>query len=208
MGILVSAILRRAATVLNDAAFVRWPKAELIDWINDGAAEIVLRRPSANVVIASTALVAGVNQKIPTDAIELLDIPSNSSGKAVRRIDRQLLDDQYPLWRAAKAGPTKHYAYDDRSSTAFFVYPPAVANAVVELMYSAPPAPVDDDTDTLLLDRAYMGPIVSYVIYRAMAKDSEYADGAMAMTHAQAFAEALGVQNEVAGAVSPNASSV
>lgn len=208
MGIPVSEILEKAATVLNDSDFVRWTKDELIGWINDGATEIVVRRPSAHAITVPFALAAGVLQALPAEGIELLDIPATVDGYPVRRTDRQLLDDQFPGWRRAKAGRTKHYTYDERTSTTFYVYPAAVAGAEVELFYSAPPAAVATDADTLDLDRVYLSPLVSFILYRALAKDSEFANGQIAAAHYQAFEAALGTQNETAAAVSPNVSSV
>lgn len=208
MPIPVSEILQRASIILNDEDFVRWTKPELISWINDGAAEIVIRRPSAYAITESVALAAGVLQAIPPGAIQLMDIPATLDGYPVRRVDRQLLDDQYPGWRRQKAGRTKHYTYDERTATAFYVYPPAVAGAEVEMFYSAPPPAVASDTDELQLDRVYMSPLVSFILYRALAKDSEYANGQLAAAHFSAFGTALGQQNETAAAVSPNVGSV
>lgn len=208
MPIPVSEILERAGIILNDDQYVRWTKGELIGWINDGAAEIVIRRPSAHAVTELVSLQAGVLQRIPAGAIQLLDIPATEDGRPVRRVDRQLLDDQLPGWRSAKAGRTKHYTYDERSATTFYVYPPAVAGAKVEMFYSSPPAEVANDTDALDLDRVYMSPLVSFVLYRALAKDSEFADGALAAAHYGAFGDALGQQNETSAAASPNVGSV
>ena len=53
-----------------------------------------------------------------------------------------------------------------------------------------------------------MGPLVSYILYRALAKDSEYANGALAAAHFQAFNEALGANNQMTAAASPNTASV
>ena len=208
MPIPVSEILQKAATVLNDSDFVRWTQPELIGWINDGAAEIVIRRPSAHAITELVPLVAGVLQRLPADGIQLLDIPATVDGYPVRRTDRQLLDDQYPGWRRAKAGRIRHYTYDERTATTFYVYPPAVDGAEVELFYSIPPQAVTAGTDTLDLDRAYLSPLVSFILYRALAKDSEFANGTIAAAHYQAFETAMGTQNQTSAAVSPNVGSV
>lgn len=208
MPIPVSDILGRAGIILNDEDYVRWTKDELIGWINDAAAEVVIRRPSAHAVTDLVALKAGVLQHIPEGGIQILDIPATDDGRPVRRVDRQLLDDQYPGWRRAKAARTKHYTYDERTATTFYVYPPAVDGAQVEMLYSSPPPQVASDTDSVELDRAYMSPLVSFLLYRALAKDSEYANGTLAAAHYSAFNDALGAQNEVSAAVSPNVGSV
>ena len=209
MSILVSEILGKASIVLNDTDFVRWTKAELIGWINDAATEVVIRRPPAHAVTANVALVAGILQRIPDGGIELLDIARNVGGNAVRRTDRQLIDDQKPDWPTMRqASSIKHYTFDERTPTVFYVYPPAKVGIQVEMLYSSTPALVATDADTLDLDRVYLSPIISFVLYRALAKDSEYANGQIAAAHFQAFSEALGTQNQTSMAVSPNAVSV
>jgi hypothetical protein len=203
-------VIERAQIVLNDndPAYVRWSKAELFAWLNDAASEVVIRRPSAGAVYGNVALEAGILQKIPADGIELLDVTRNVGGKPVRRTDRQLLDDQRPDWMTSKAGATKHYTFDERTRTTFYVYPPAVAGAQVEVLYSAPPPLVAEEDDMLQMDRAYIGPLVSYILYRALAKDSEFANGQIAAAHYQAFEAAFGAFNSVASAVTPNLASV
>lgn len=208
MPIPVSIILAKAAIILNDTDFVRWPKAELIGWLNDAAAETVIRRPSARAITEQVELVAGVLQHLPAEGIQLMDIPATSDGRPVRRIDRQLLDDTAPGWRLLRPGRTRHYTYDGRTSTTFYVYPPAVAGAKVEMLYSAAPPRVVADTDILDLDRVYVSALISFVLYRALAKDSEYANGQLAVAHYSAFNDALGAQNETSAAVDPNAGSV
>lgn len=209
MAIPVIGILTKVGDVLNDSEFVRWTEGELVRWINDAAAEVVIRRPSAGAVVELMTLVPGVNQSLPNLGIELLDIPATADGYPVRRTDRQLLDDQRPGWRREKASARiKHYAFDDRTSTKFFVYPPAADGAQVEIMYSRAPDSVTSRDDTLDIDLAYLSPIISFVLYRALAKDSEFANGQIAAAHYQAFSEAMGTRNQTAAAVSPNQASV
>lgn len=208
MTIPVSDILSKVSIVLNDEDFVRWTKAELIGWLNDAAAEVVIRRPSAHAITAQVPLLVGAYQTMPAGAIQLMDIPATGEGWPVRRIDRQLLDDTLPGWRRMKPGRTKHYAYDDRTSTAFYVYPPAPAGAKVEMLYSTAPAPVTSEAGSLDLDRVYTSPLISFVLYRALAKDSEYANGQLAAAHYGAFNDVLGAQNESSAAVSPNVGSL
>jgi hypothetical protein len=211
----VNLILSRCSTILTDAKFVRWTTDELIGWINDGAAEIVIRRPAAHAVIEQLVLVAGAVQRIPDGGIEVLDVTRNFSpdglvpGKAIGRTDLQLLSDQKPDWFTMKEkGEIKHYTFDERSPQTFYVYPPAKAGTRVEAMYSAAFPLVASGADTLQLDRVYLGPLVSYVLYRALAKDSEYANGAVALAHFQAFNEAVGTRNQMTVAASPNVASV
>lgn len=214
MPIRVGDILTRASITLNDEDFVRWTKPELYGWVNDGACEIVLRRPAARAVTSAVTLAAGTFQQLPEGALQLLDIIRNvkadgSAGRPVRRIDRQLLDDQMPTWQEMKPADTiKHFMFDEATPTTFYVYPPAKAGTKADILQSEAPPLIEGDEDLVLLDRAYLGPLVSYVMYRCLAKDSEYANAAMATGHFQAFTEALGVQNQVTEAASPNVRAV
>lgn len=211
MGIRAGDVITRAQLVLNDndPPYARWEQPEMFAWLNDAACEIVIRRPAARAVTGEITLVGGTLQTLPEDAIELLDVARNVGGRAIRRTDRQVLDDTLPDWHQLKqAAAIKHYTFDERTPKAFYVYPPARPGVKVEALYSEAPPKVSAEDDVLDLDRAYMGPLVSYILYRALAKDSEYANGTIAAAHFQAFSEALGTNNEVTAAASPNQGSV
>ncbi len=217
MGIIAKDVVRRVQTVLQDSspAYTRWSLDELTDWINDGAAEVVIRRPAARAVTASLALVAGTRQDIPVNGLELMDVIRNmgsdgqTPGRPIRLINRFMLDEQLPDWHSAAGAVTKHFAFDERDPTQFWVFPQAVNGNQVEIRYSESPpvltpAQVDDGATEIDLDRAYIGPLTSYVIWRAMSKDSEYGNGAIATQHFTMFNEALATRNAVTSAVSPN----
>lgn len=209
MAIRAGDVLQRAGIILNDEEFVRWTKEELFAWLNDAACEVVIRRPAARAVTTEIELVEGTLQRLPEGGLELLDVARNVGGRSVRRTDRQLLDDSAPDWHDMKpVGAIRHYTFDERTPTVFYVYPPAKAGVKVEALYSAAPPHVSADDDQLELSRAYMGPLVSYLLYRALAKDAETSNGNLAAAHFSAFSEALGTNNEVTAAVSPNVGSV
>lgn len=200
MPIPVGDVFSRASIVLNDDDFVRWTQAELFLWLNDAASEIVIRRPAARAVTRAITLSEGPFQALPEGAIQLLDVVRNLPGRPISRAMRRLLDDQFPDWYDMKPEKTKHikhYTVEDVAPTEFYVYPPAREGMVVEAKFSEAPPIVSSITDTIDLDRAYIGPLVSYILYRAMAKDSEYANGAVSAAHFQAFNEALITQNSV-----------
>lgn len=213
MPILVRDILNRVAAVLNDnepgREFTRWPVDELIYWLNDGASEVVVIRPAAGARTQVLSLQEGVYQTLPAEAIQLLDIARNigSGGRPgcpVQRTDRRLLDETVPDWcQMEPADHIQYFTFDDRNPQAFYNYPPAQAGVEVEALIATPPPKVEAIDDTLDMDRAYIGPLVSYMLYRALAKDSEYANGVVAAAHQQAFMTGLGVHNEIAITASP-----
>jgi hypothetical protein len=210
MAIRVGDILKSASIVLNDEGFVRWTQAELFLWVNEAAGDLVIRRPAARALTAPLTLVAGTAQALPEGGVILLDIVRNigaagQPGYPVRRADRHLIDDQFPGWHASKPrAVVKNYMFDEATPTTFYVWPPVLAGTKVEAVYSMAPALVQSPDDMLPFDRIYIGPLTSYVLYRSYAKDSEYANAAMASAHFAAYTEALGAQNTVTNEASPN----
>lgn len=211
MAIKVNSIIDRAATLIQDATNVRWPTAELLDWMNDGQREIVLMKPQASVKNESTLLVAGeTKQSLPSAGIMLIDVPRNMgatgaiAGDAIRVVTREVLDAQRPGWHsdANADGKIRHFMFDPRDPKNFYVYPKAPATAwYVEIVYSATPTDCTSGVnDVIQIDDIYANALLDYVLYRAYSKDAEYAQNAnLAIAHYQAFSNSLGVktQNEL-----------
>lgn len=178
----VSALLSRAATILQDATNIRWPQTELLDWLNDAQREIALLKPNAFTKNQSFTLVAGTKQTLPADGISLIDVPrnlgadGNTPGNAIRLVVREILDSQIPDWHASTraAAVVKHYVYSPLDPKTFYVYPPSNATSKVELVYVA--APTDAAIGgTITLDDIYATPILDYMLFRAYTKDAEFA---------------------------------
>ena len=203
--IAVADVLARVGLILNDVDYIRWTKQELFGWINDAAGEIVIRRPPAGAKTAAITLAEGVLQSLPAGSHLLMDVVRNlPNGRRVTVAERHRLEDSVPDWYGmAGSSVIKHYAYDDRDPQKFYVYPPALAGAKVESVLAVIPPKITDETATLELGAEYIGPIVSYVVYRSLLKDSEYANGQVAIAHFQAFSEALGVNTQVSIDASP-----
>lgn len=194
------AIINKAVTQLVDAANVRWTRAELLAWLNDGVRQIVLMQPNATSSVESMKLVAGTRQKIPTTGWLLLTINRNmgldgtTPGRAIRIISRQLMDGFDPNWHTATASDTTiHYIYDLQDQLAFYVYPPSKGNNYVELNYSIQPPDLTSETQVVPVFPIFQPALVDYVLYRAFSKDAEYAPGlALAQMYMTTFAAAVG----------------
>lgn len=208
----VADVLKRTDDLLTDADRVRWPVAERIRWMNEAMGAIMTRRPQAFAKVAVVPLAGGTLQEIPDDGSQLLDVVRNmgsgaTPGRAIRRTDRQLLDDSAPDWHTAKPkAQIKHYTFDDRTPTHFYCYPPAVAGTHVELSYSRLPTPLAETAENGTLDvgAEYLEAVVNYVCYRCNTKDSEYAAPVVATAFYQAFEASLGIKTQTEAAVSPN----
>jgi hypothetical protein len=202
-GIPVSDLLRRFRTIMLDAKSVRWSVMEAIDWMNDGASEIVLRRPGARAVTEQIQLLGGTFQRASNGAAQVLDIVRNigvdgKPGRSIRIADRQQIDDHEPNWHRMRAATTRHYMIDERSPTTFYVYPPAVEGSTVEMIVSKPPPKVTAEGDTIDMRPEFINAILNWMMYRAHSKDSEYSQGAVASLHYQAFTDAIGAPSQAA----------
>lgn len=208
-------IITRAATLIQDATGVRWPRAELLDWLNDGQREVVLIKPEACVSNVSMALAAGkTKQSIPATAISLIDVTRNmgvdgqTPGNAIRLCSREVLDSQLPSWHSDENADGKiiHYMFDPRDPKTFYVYPKAPATAwYIDLIASMVPANTDDDAAVIGVDDIYANALLDYVLYRAYSKDATYAQSAnLAVAHYSAFSNSLGVKSSNDAARNPN----
>lgn len=211
MQLTMQAVDDRISDLMIDHDHQRWTVEERIRWANEAVGAILTRKPAALARRVVHTLVTGTYQDLPSDSAMLLDVVRNigadgiTPGKAIRRTDRQLLDDADPDWHTSTAKTAvRHYVYDDRAPKSFYVYPPVVAGTKVEILDSALPDEIASVDDTLSIGTEYMEAIVNYVCYRANAKDSEYANGAIAGGFYQAFEAALGVGSQAQQAASPN----
>lgn len=194
------AIIDRAAKQLTDIAGVRWTRAELLSWLNDGQRQIVLIQPNATSTVSAVQLAAGARQTIPADGWLLLGINCNmgtngtTPGRAVRLISRELLDNFDPDWRTTAASAvTKNYLYDIQDQVAYHVYPPSTGTNFLQINYSKQPSDLTSESQTIEIFDVFQGALLDYVLYRACSKDADYAPGvALSQSYAQAFAAAVG----------------
>ncbi|MRX32810.1 DUF6682 family protein [Aminobacter sp. MDW-2] len=223
-------IMVRAGVLLMDEEHVRWPLAELCEWINDGVKAIVLAKPSASSLSQPLQMVAGTLQSVPTSGtptpLALLNITRNLAGmsaprvggRVVRPVARSLLDAQDPYWhdktRTRFARVVKHFIFDELNPLEFYVYPGNDGAGVVEAVLSVLPAPLAATGDAAQLSsyagdvglpEPYSVPLLDYVLFRSQMKDDEAGNPGRSVAHYQQFATAVGLKIQVEGAHSPNA---
>ena len=197
-------IMQRVNKLLNDPGFTRWPKDELLNYLNDAQRAIVLRRPdSFTVDIDDFSCTSGVKQTLPADALKLIDIPRNASGRAIRGpYNRQVLDDNYDTWYAGNtANEVELYIYDERNTKTFYVYPGVTIGIQLTLVYSKAPPAIDsaanDAGEVIALDDVYVNAIIEWILYRAYMKDAEYAANPnKSQMHMNAFRSQLGEKSQ------------
>jgi hypothetical protein len=177
-------IINKAAIQLTDIANVRWTRAELLSWLNDGMRQIVTMQPNASSTTVSKLLTAGTRQTIPSDGWLLLQIYRNmgttgsAAGRAIRIVSREVLDGFDPYWHTGiPKAEVKNFIYDAQDQTAFYVYPPNTGTQYIELNYSAQPANLTTENQVIPIFDVFQSALVDYILYRACSKDAEYAPG-------------------------------
>lgn len=209
--VLASTIIDRAAILLQDTTNIRWTRAELLAWLNDGQRDIAVHKPNACVTNTARQLVAGSKQTLAADAVSLVDAVRNlgangtTPGRAVRLVSREILDSQIPDWHAATpAAEVKHFVYSELDPHTFYVYPPSTGANQLELICTAAPATVSEDA-AIALDDIYANALLDYMLYRAYAKDTEYASNPTASAnHYTAYGQAIKGKLDGEAAGDPN----
>jgi len=216
-------LVARAQTILQDTTATRWPVLELQNWLNDAYREIVNIRPDVNTQTGTYTCTVGTRQVLTSgfaNATRLVEVTRNvassSDKRAIRLIDRRVLDDQRRGWHAETGTVNiEHYMFDPRLPKEFLVYPPATTSAQLEVVYASVPAAhalseaqlTNPATVTPInIDDNYANVMLDYMLYRAYTKDAEYAANAQRATgHYQAMQASLGVKTQGDMAVQPGA---
>ena len=217
-----SVVIDRAQRILNDTTAVRWPAADLLDWLNEGQQAAVRIAPEAYTVTANMQLAEGVRQnlvsmataastEVPLRLIEVTRNVTDATGlpalKVVRMVTRRALDQANPDWPTETGvALVDHYMFDSRNPKEFMVYPPqpATGQGFVEVVYSAEPAPLTDAADPIVLDDSYAPALVDYIVHRALSTDAEYGQNpAKVAQHFNQFMGALTQKSGIDLAVEP-----
>ena len=225
MPISAQSIVRRATDLLQDQTSVRWPARELVRYLNDAQRVIIKVRPDAMNTTVTMTLAAGSRQDL--DSAPLVPLPSKliaitrnmaatSAKRAVTKLEsRRVLDAQTPGWHAIPGTvDILHYLFDPRDPKTFYVYPPALVAAQLEVMYSAYPTDIAEPADGALytavtgnisLPDIFADEILDLMLARCYSKDSENGDASRAQAYKASAVASLGAEIQATLAVSPKA---
>jgi len=174
-------IITQAQAILQDTG-VRWPVSELVQYLNDGQREAASLRPDQFTKSTSLTL-NGFKHTLPAECSKFIEMPRNAAGQAIRQVDRNMLD-------------------DPRDPMVFWTYPPALGSTV-DVTYAVLPA---DTTisGSLNVPDIFANAVLHFVLFRAFAKDAEYANNAaLSAAHLQLFKAGLAEEAPSRQAVQP-----
>lgn len=200
--ITAQAIIDKAQIVLQDLAAVRWTEAELLGWLNSGQKELATIKPTSSVKNAAVQMAAGTKQTAPADAVGSVAVVRNmgaagtTPGKAVKTIALTVMDSLYPDWHTADASVVaEYYMVDPGNEKNYYLYPPQPATPTyLELVFPCMPAVIETLAGAISVDDIYEPILIDYVVYRALAEETEAGSDARAGQYFQKFAATLGAQ--------------
>jgi hypothetical protein len=207
--ILASTILDSASTTLLDTAHRTWTSDELLGYLNEALRATALVKADFYVVETPLALVAGVKQVLPGDAVALVDVPRNSSGgEIITQVDKTLLDESNRFWPSGTAEATvEHYTEDPRNPRRFVVFPPNDGTGIVDVIYGAVPPQVMYAAEEMTVPDAYQSALTNFVLSKAYAKNSKRQDLSKSAASMQAWGQALGMKSQTQIAIAPRVAS-
>jgi hypothetical protein len=217
----VVSLLADAQVILIDPDGTRWPRTELLNWLNEAYLSLIRVRPDLNTTAQTYVCAEGSRQTLSTQfpaALRLMDVVRNvapaSRRRSVTRMTRQTFDMQARDWYALRPSiDVQHFVFDPRRPVEFSTFPPAALGAQLEVVFAQPLAPhvltlgqLDDPAtaEVIRVPDIYAPILLDFVLYRAFSKDAEQPEIlARATMHRQAVESALGATIAVDQATAP-----
>lgn len=194
-GMQIAERLRRLLQDENLSA-PRYTDAELLAWLNEAYLAIIKIVPAEGMRVGNITLAAGVNQSLPAGGILLVSVRRNMdlSGAVITPTSRAALDAFVPGWHTStQASTIVHYMPDATDASRFSVYPPALANTVVEAQWVHTPEPATSLSEEIKVRDVFAPALVNYVAFRLYSKDADDASNAqVASAYYSAFLSAAG----------------
>lgn len=209
MAITVGQMLTRVRSTLIDPSADYWEDPELITAINGAISALVSAKPDAFSVTSVVTLTQNnTKQTLPDGGFAFLDAIRNApNGRAITQVSRNFLDHEDPQWHSTTGTVVKHYTFDIRNPTVFYVYPaPSTNNLQVEILYSATPAKLVNTSDLLPVSQVYEDPVYFFTLAEAYAKNTKRGDLTKASSYYNLFYSALGEKTKMQIPYSPRTS--
>lgn len=175
----VSDIANQVLFIVNDRQMVTYRQEDVLSAYNNSLKMISIVRPDASSEITAVTLVAGAKQRLPAEALRLLDScyqlnDQSNETHALELVNKDDLDRLTPLWQLdPPSNQVTEIMYDERFPTVFWTYPPAQANIVLQLAYTKVPDTADSLDDNFPLSDKYAPAVIEWMLYLLFSRDSE-----------------------------------
>lgn len=172
----------------------RYSNDVLLGFANQSLKRIAVLRPDLFAFIGDIICADGeVVQSMPYDSIRLIEIYSVKNGNGIVETNREALDQAYPEWMNAPAGPAVNFMRHVRNPNKFFIYPKAPAGQVLVGEYAKTPLDYADTANVDLLPDAYFPVVIDATVFLAESVDNEHVNSQRAQLFQQSFIQTLSV---------------
>ena len=211
----VTTVIDSVKTTLQETETegVRWTNAELIDYLNDACRFLAENEPDAFSDNSEFECVVGTRQELPINATRLIDIVRNLEGKKLPLFttEQSTLNCTRPSWHSENPTTQQELFFsDDRDPKRFYVYPPAKAGSLLEIVCTLNPRihltkEAQDKETTMQMNDRYVPAIMNFILFRAFDKDSDSSGNFnRAQTYLRNAYTSLGIKMQNTGRISPN----
>ncbi len=172
-----------------------WDSDFKVARINEGLNLIASLRPDTTAVTEALVLAQTAKQDLPTGGTRLLDVPMNTDGLPVRKINRESMNESVPSWSTTTGSAIEHFMFDEETPKVFWVYPvPATAAVSVQISYSKLPTVFTALSSSVGIDDIFIPAVIDFVLSRCYGMETKGVDFGKAATHLNNFYTALGVK--------------
>lgn len=206
MAVSVGDLLDSVSTTLLDTARRTWTHDDLVLYLREAVAATANIKPDLYPRQEYVPLVAGITQTLPDDGIALLEVQLNEvSGRVVRQVDRDLLDEANRSWPAAtRETDVYEYAADARDPRRFAVTPPNDGAGSVQVLYGAMPTVTGSSGEELPIAASYLAPLTMYVLGKCYQQNTKRYDPAKAQAYLNQWGTMIGMKSKAQIAVAPH----
>ncbi len=201
-----------ASTILIDQNHTGWSEADLLGYVDDFQSNTTMLKPDAYPVRLYIPLVSGLKQELPdgTDpelprGIAVLDIDDNEvSGLVCVLVEKELLDAENRFWpKATRLPDAANWSADPRDPRRFDITPPNDGTGSLSVLYGAVPPRLADGDEPLVLGDQYKLAGVTFLLFRAYAKNSKRQDLGKSQAYWSQYLNILGIKSTAQIAVAP-----
>lgn len=198
---------------LSDITGETYRDPDVVSALNLAQLATVNLRPDSSQKREVVKLEPGTYQKLTPglpvnrvlDVMRLMGADGETPGRALRRVERSMLDATAPAWHSEQGAPVE-WVFDDRRPDVFYLHPGVTGDLYVDVVYSSVPKWVSSAGDPFTVDDIYLPALQEYALYQLWGGDNvESPNYQRAQACFQRFGDLLGVKFQSDVAASPKA---
>lgn len=188
MPIPVADVMADVRDSISDATVpYRYSDAFILRKIDQTLGRAVVLRPDLFTELHVLSCVAGTLQSAPSDSVRIMDVVANSTGRAVKEINQEVLDLTLPTWESLPPGPATEWMRYPRDPNRFYVYPAAVGGESLTILYAKTPATITSTAGTIPMTLAYKPALVDGTVWLMESIDAEHVESGRAKMFQDSF---------------------